>query len=83
MGVCKTSKKAGLGTLIVDYIVSVAIKQNHYCACKFITVDAYNESIGFYEKLGFKYFTDADKEQGTRQMYLDLTPLVHAAMIPG
>jgi hypothetical protein len=58
----------------------LAIDQNAHCACKLITVDAYEQSLGFYEKKGFLYFTETDKDKDTRQMYLDLTPIINASM---
>jgi hypothetical protein len=80
LGVCNTTKNAGLGTAIINFIISLAIDQNDYCACKLITVDAYAQSLGFYEKKGFTYFTEADKGKDTRQMYLDLTPIFNASL---
>jgi GNAT superfamily N-acetyltransferase len=79
LGVCQTTKKTGIGTAIIHFIISLAISQNESCACKLITVDAYEQSLGFYEKLGFTYFTDTDKGKDTRQMYLDLTSYMNAA----
>lgn len=77
MAVCNTIQNTGVGKGIVNYIINLAITQNETCACKLITVDAYDQSLGFYEKLGFTYFTDADKGEDTRQMYFDLTPIIN------
>jgi GNAT superfamily N-acetyltransferase len=41
-------------------------------ACRFITVDAYIAAIPFYEKCGFTFLTDKDKNLKTRAMYFDL-----------
>jgi GNAT superfamily N-acetyltransferase len=79
LGVCKTTRGKGLGRAIVSYIINLAIEQNSNCACKLITVDAYDQSLGFYENIGFSYFTETDEGKDTRQMYLDLTPLLNAA----
>jgi hypothetical protein len=49
-----------LGGQIIDKITGYAIEQNKHCACKFILVDAYQNAIGFYEKMQFKYLTDTD-----------------------
>jgi hypothetical protein len=78
LGVCATTKNRGLGRSIISYIIDLAITQNAVCACKLITVDAYSQSLGFYEKIGFIYFTDADEVEDTRQMYFDLTPIINA-----
>jgi GNAT superfamily N-acetyltransferase len=77
LGVCNTAKGKGLGKAIISYIIDLAIEQNKVCACKLITVDAYDQSLKFYEKIGFTYFTDMDAGEDTRQMYLDLTPLIN------
>jgi len=66
-------------TIIKPFDCGDAITQNKSCACKLLTVDAYEQSLGFYEKKGFTYFTDNDKGKDTRQMYLDLTPIINAS----
>jgi hypothetical protein len=75
LAVCRDNHKIKLGTLIVDYITDLAINSNGLCACKFITVDAYAASLGFYEKKGFSYLFPGDEGDDTRQMHYDLTPL--------
>ena len=65
---------------IINFIISLALEQNQSCACKLLTVDAYEQSLAFYEKKGFLYLTESDKGKDTRQMYLDLTPIINAAM---
>jgi predicted GNAT family N-acyltransferase len=74
----KHIQKSGLGTKIMNEIIKYAIEQNEKCACKFIIVDAYSKSTGYYEKMKFNYFTDMDLNEETRQMYLDLTPYINA-----
>ena len=69
-------KISGLGKMIVNSIIDYAINTNENCACKLITVDAYAQSLGFYEKMGFEYFTGKDENKDERQMFLDLTPLI-------
>ena len=41
-------------------------------ACRFITVDAYSAAIPFYEKCGFSFLSEKDKNSRTRAMYFDL-----------
>lgn len=41
-------------------------------ACRFITVDAYSQAVPFYEKCGFMFLSEKDKESKTRAMYFDL-----------
>lgn len=75
LAVCMQEK--GYGRLIIDWIIDYAIKCNETSACKFVTVDAYNASLGFYEKMNFVYLSEKDKHDDTRQMYLDLTPYIN------
>ncbi len=77
LGVCNSAKGQGLGKDILSYVIASAIDNNKHFACKFITVDAYAQSLIFYEKMGFSYFSPKDEGKDTRQMYLDLTPLVN------
>lgn len=41
-------------------------------ACRFITVDAYNADVPFYEKCGFMFLSEKDRNSSTRAMYFDL-----------
>jgi hypothetical protein len=41
----------------------------------YLTVDAYKESLGFYEKNQFQYLSSKDTDGHTRLMYYDLTQL--------
>ena len=59
------------GTQILDYLKILFITNNR-TGCRFITVDAYKESIPFYEKNGFKFLTNKDEHLDTRQMFFDL-----------
>lgn len=79
LGVTNSIQRSGLGKIIVNSIIEYAIELNEQCACKIITVDAYTQSLQFYERLGFKYFSDSDIGDDTRQMYLNLTPLILAS----
>ncbi|AJA69157.1 GNAT family N-acetyltransferase [Myroides odoratimimus] len=76
LAIDETFKGLGLGRVIINTIINNAIEMNKHQACKFITVDAYQTSLLFYERLGFKYLSDNDKNKDTRQMYLDLTQYI-------
>ena len=78
LAISKQTQKSGLGRKIMDTIINYAVKQNEHCACKFILVDAYKDALGFYEKMQFKYFSDNDAKEETRQMYLNITPIINA-----
>ena len=71
LGVSKQYKKKGFGKMILDYL-KIHFIQNNKTGCRFLTVDAYGESLVFYEKQGFSYLTDTDIGKDTRQMYFDL-----------
>lgn len=45
-------------------------------ACRFITVDAYAAAVPFYERCGFMFLSDKDKNSKTRAMYFDLINFV-------
>jgi GNAT superfamily N-acetyltransferase len=71
LGVSEKYKGAGIGTMIIDYLKELFISNNR-TGCKYITVDAYNLSLSFYEKNGFNYLTQSDEGKATRLMYFDL-----------
>ncbi|MDE5758657.1 MAG: GNAT family N-acetyltransferase [Allobaculum sp.] len=62
---------SGVGTFILDSI-KYAFTTVKRLGCRFITVDALNEATAFYEKNGFRFFTELDKEDETRLMFYDL-----------
>lgn len=68
-------QRAKFGGQLIDFIKGMFIDNNR-TGCQYITVDAYAKSLGFYEKNGFKYFTDTDIGKDTRQMYFSLVDLV-------
>lgn len=61
----------GLGTFILDNI-KYAFANVKRLGCRFITVDALNTAVAFYEKNGFQFFTEQDKDDHTRLMFFDL-----------
>lgn len=74
MGVSNDFKKHKIGTAFLDYIKQLFITNNR-TGCRYITVDAYRQSLVFYEKNGFTYLTEGDKTHETRLMYFDLMRL--------
>ena len=73
LAVNKNHKGKDIGTSIISYLIDSFLTKNK-TGCRFITVDAYCKSLGFYEKNGFRYLTEKDKGKDTRLMYLDLYP---------
>jgi len=74
LAVCERAAGAGLGTDVMGWIKNFALESNKHSACKFITVDAYNTSRVFYEKMDFSYFSEMDAGKFSRKMYFPLTP---------
>jgi len=63
-----------LGSQLLDYLKGMFITNNK-TGCQYITVDAYSKSLRFYVKNGFKFFTEKDTQDDTRQMYFSLLEL--------
>jgi acetyltransferase, GNAT family len=76
LAIDKTFKGKGLGSVIMANIISKCIKMNKEQACRLITVDAYKQAIPFYQKMGFKFLTEDDKNDTTRLMFLDLANII-------
>ena len=76
LAIDKTFKGKGLGSVIMANIISRCIKMNQEQACRLITVDAYKQAVPFYQKMGFKFLIEGDKDDTTRLMFLDLTSFI-------
>lgn len=61
----------GLGSMIIRNIMYTFTRVKRL-GCRFLTVDALRSALPFYEKCGFKFFTEEDKEEETRLMFFDL-----------
>jgi predicted GNAT family N-acyltransferase len=73
LAVSKKFTNAGIGTAIIKTIKGLYKDSSlQHAGCRFITVDAYKNASSFYEKNGFRYLTENDKNDATRIMYLDL-----------
>ncbi len=77
LGVHKDYQKKKIGSEIINYLKALFVTNNR-TGCKYITVDAYKESLAFYEKNGFNFFTEKDVNKDTRAMYFDLEPVAKA-----
>ena len=69
--VAEEYQKSGIGSSLMDYIKGHFTDKNK-TGCRFITVDAYKTSVGFYLKNGFEFFTTRDKDEESRVMWFDL-----------
>lgn len=63
--------RQGIGQLILDNI-KFALTSKPRFGCRILTVDAYANAVSFYERCGFRYFTETDADDDTRLMYYDL-----------
>ncbi len=61
----------GLGRDITR-LIKFMFTHGNRTGCRFITVDAYQNAIGFYLKCGFDFISEKDKNEPTRSMYYDL-----------
>lgn len=71
LAIDRSAQGSKIGTMIIQFTKKFFV-DNNKTGCKFITVDAYHDSLGFYEKMGFKYLTGKDRKSSTRLMYYNL-----------
>jgi len=71
LAVSKEYANKGLGCAIIRFIKHLFTHGNR-TGCRFITVDAYRDALGFYERVGFDYISTKDENDETRLMYYDL-----------
>ena len=72
LAISKKYAGLGLGKLIIQSVQEIYTNNQQQAGCRFITVDAYSNALGFYEKNRFNYLTNKDKLSKTRAMYFDL-----------
>jgi len=72
LAVNKKHAKNGFGKFMIESVMSMYLENEQKAGCRFITVDAYESAFGFYEKNGFNFLTDKDKEKKERAMFFDL-----------
>ncbi len=61
----------GLGRDIIR-LIKFMFTHGNRTGCQFVTVDAYRNAVGFYQKCGFDFISEKDREEVTRSMYYDL-----------
>ena len=72
LAVGKDFQGQGLGGYVLSFIEKMLLTENR-TGCRFITVDAYNDAVGFYEKCGYSLNTSGDDPDGmTKSMYYNL-----------
>lgn len=57
LGISVAHQKQGIGKELIKYVLGLAhrINQDIGVGCRFITVDAYPQSVDFYKKCGFEF----------------------------
>ena len=76
LAVDKSCKGKGLGKIMIRIVISNCLRLNDNQACRLITVDAYKQAIPFYQRMGFEFLSNTDKDDTTRLMFLDLTSFI-------
>jgi len=54
LATCKEHMEKGIGTYICDFCLSKALEFSKRIGCRLLVLNAVRDSIGFYEKYGFK-----------------------------
>jgi len=70
-------KQSGIGKALLQYAVSIAVRVGNEfgVGCRFLTVDAYPASVGFYERFGFvvnKQYVDKENPKTHPSMRYDI-----------
>ncbi|MBF0320552.1 MAG: GNAT family N-acetyltransferase [Nitrospirae bacterium] len=63
------------GRKMLDHIKGFFL-DNNKAGCRFITIDSYCDSVGFYLKNGFDFLSEKDKTEDTRLMYFDMKAII-------
>lgn len=74
LAISASLRGAGIGSKIIQFIKSYFIVDNK-TGCRFLTVDAYRDAIGFYLNNKFAFLNDDDQDGYTRVLYFDLNDL--------
>jgi GNAT superfamily N-acetyltransferase len=75
LAVAKKYASMGIGSYIILSIREMYINAQQHAGCRFLTVDAYQNALPFYQKNSFKFLTEQDFADDTRTMYFDLKAL--------
>ena len=57
MGIQKEYQKSGIGTQLLIYTIGLVVRVNRelHIGCRFITLDAYPQSVSWYEQKNFMF----------------------------
>ncbi len=73
LAIRKEVQSRDIGTHLINLLKELFVFENR-TGCRVMTVDAYNDPrvLRFYQKNGFQFLTEKDKEKHTRSMWFDL-----------
>ena len=74
LGINKDFHGKGIGSILLYFIKSYFLEENK-TGCRFITVDAYNDAIPFYQNNDFQYLKNEEDDIVTRSLYYDLNDI--------
>lgn len=74
LGVDESVRGHHVGSNIIKYIKTL-YALNDRAGCRFLTVDAYNAAVPFYESNGFLPLGDTSPELPTKAMFFDLNDI--------
>lgn len=71
LAISKDYENKGFGSFLLRAI-KYTVSEDQYIAGRFLILDAVKDSIDFYQKNDFDFWTKEDKDEPTRLMYFDL-----------
>ena len=74
LGINKDFHGKGIGSMLLNFIKSYFLEENK-TGCRFITIDAYNDAIPFYQNNDFQYLKNEEDDIVTRSLYYDLNDI--------
>jgi GNAT superfamily N-acetyltransferase len=75
LAVNKIFERKGIGRFLMLAAIGMALDVSGMIGCRYITVDSKPESIGFYEKHGFKLI-EKYRDSDFPKMYLNMYPII-------
>ncbi|MEW5949856.1 MAG: GNAT family N-acetyltransferase [Thermodesulfobacteriota bacterium] len=80
LGVHHNAQGSGIGTYVIN-LLKILFTTDNRTGCRFLTVDAYNNTrvLAFYKRNEFDFLHDKDAEDRTRIMFYDLKRAVAAS----
>ena len=67
-------RNKGIGSTLLN-IIKFFLIEDPQSGCRFITVDAYNDAVEFYERNGFVMVNEFQADRRTQPMFFDLAQL--------